>query len=65
MKKKLLKKLILNKATITRLQNEEMRLIKGASIFIPSCVCDTASCSIHARCCDPETVEMLQKDDNG
>jgi natural product precursor len=63
MKKKFLKKLNLNKKTITRLQNEEMRLIKGASIFIPSCDCDTDSCSIPVRCCNIKTIEMLLKDD--
>jgi len=63
MKKKLSKKLNLNKETITKLQDKEMRLIKGASIFIPSCDCDTDSCSIPVRCCGPDTVEMLPKND--
>lgn len=64
MKKKFLKKLSLNKETITILQNEEMILIKGASIFITSCQCDTASCSIAGYCCDPETVERLLKNED-
>ena len=57
MKKKLTKKLSLNKATVTRLANEEMRLIKGASIVIDSCNCDTASCSLPVHCCGPDTKE--------
>ena len=58
MKKKLTKKLVLNKETISRLQNEEMKLIKGASIFITSCDCDTDSCSIPIHCCDITTKEQ-------
>lgn len=59
MKKKFAKKLSLKKETISILQNDEMRLIKGASIILPSCDCDTASCSIAIHCCDPETEEIL------
>ena len=63
MKKKLTKKLSLNKATVTKLQNEEMKVIKGASIVIDSCNCDTASCSLPVHCCEPTIKEMIIKDE--
>lgn len=59
MKKKLTKKLSLNKATVTRLQSKEMKVIKGASIVIDSCNCDTASCSLPVHCCGTDTVEKV------
>lgn len=65
MKKMFNKKLSLNKATITRLQSDEMKVIIGASIVVVTCDCDTASCSIHIRCCDPETNEILLKKNKG
>lgn len=49
MKKKMLtKKLTLNKKTIARLGEAEMRNLKGASIFV-AC---SESCSIFIMCCD-------------
>lgn len=60
MKKKLIKKLSLNRATVTRLQNEEMKVIKGGTLLtFETCNCDTASCSIFLPCCGPKTKEKV------
>ena len=48
-KKKLTKKLTLNKDTITILNPNEMSRIVGASVFL---LC-TESCSVFLACCDP------------
>ncbi|MCK4762686.1 MAG: class I lanthipeptide [Candidatus Aminicenantes bacterium] len=53
MKKKLTQKLLLNKNTISKLQDEESRALKGGSGF-HTCECDTdgkTSCSLIGPCC--------------
>lgn len=57
MKKKLIKKLTLNKATIARLQDSEINLIKGGTVTFDTCDCDTASCSLQINCCGPTTTK--------
>ena len=63
MKRKLSKKLIFNKMTISRLQPHETRAVKGGSDFY---TCDLktdvkTSCSVIAPCCN-----LLEKaDKNG
>lgn len=53
-KKKLGKKLVLDKETISKLQDEEMKQIKGASVILLSHCCDpTESCSVMLPCCGP------------
>lgn len=59
MKKKFIKKLTLKKKTISKLQDDDMRLVKGAYSF-DTCGCDTDSCSIVVNCCGPTT----EKDNN-
>ncbi|MCK4764346.1 MAG: class I lanthipeptide [Candidatus Aminicenantes bacterium] len=55
MKKKLTEKLLLNKETISKLQDEESRKIKGGfSDIFDSCLCKTdKSCSDGMNCCPP------------
>ncbi len=55
MKKKLAKKLFLNKETISKLQDEESRKIKGGISYCnDSCSCKTdGSCSDGLNCCPP------------
>lgn len=48
-KKSLTKKLALNKETISSLNYDEMKKVKGASILGPC----SESCSILGPCCDP------------
>lgn len=51
-KNKLTKKLVLNKKTVSNLQDEEMNLIRGASVLF---LC-TESCSVLVNCCDPTSI---------
>ncbi len=55
MRKKLTKKLVLNKKTISNLDREEMNSARGASFFIPC----SDSCSVIFVCCDPTTNPQL------
>ncbi|MCK4762288.1 MAG: class I lanthipeptide [Candidatus Aminicenantes bacterium] len=61
MKKKLTKKLLLNKKTISQLQDEESRKIKGGlSMCIDTCSCNTdKSCSHGINCCPTTRNEKL------
>ena len=61
MKKKLTKKLLLNKETISQLQDEESRSIKGGlTVPYDTCVCKTdESCSHHVNCCPSPPPEKL------
>lgn len=65
MKKKLSKQMALNKETIASLQSDEMKRIKGATIIFGTCDCDTASCSIPIRCCDPPPENPLNNQGQG
>ncbi len=65
MKKKFSKKLALNKETISILQSDEMKLIRGATFFFGTCDCDTASCSIYVQCCDPPPKYPLNNEGQG
>jgi hypothetical protein len=56
-KKKLTKKLALNKEKITSLNYTEMKEIKGASILVPC----TGSCSALVMCCEPITQPPICK----
>lgn len=48
------KKLELNKTTISNLDKQEMKQINGASMILKSCFCEeTVSCSVWF-CCPPE-----------
>jgi len=58
MKKKMIKKLILNKKTISSLNNEEMNLVIGATVIMPE-VC-SRSCSVMLPCCGPTTEPKLE-----
>lgn len=49
MRKKLTKKLVLNKKTISNLDREEMNSARGASVIY---IC-SESCSVIYICCDP------------
>lgn len=51
MRKKLSKKLVLKKVTITSLNENDMYLIRGATL-VHHC---TESCSLVHICCDPKT----------
>ena len=54
MEKKLTQKLLLNKNTISKLQDEEIRSIKGGTAIKDTTECDTdvkTSCSIFGPCC--------------
>ena len=61
MKKKVVVKLGLNKKTVSNLDREEKKNIKGGvSIFVVTCDCKTDhdSCSVYINCCPPpEEVE--------
>ncbi|MCK4764345.1 MAG: class I lanthipeptide [Candidatus Aminicenantes bacterium] len=61
MKKKLTKNLLLNKETISKLQDEESRKIKGGfSDINDSCLCKTdGSCSDAVNCCPTTRNEKL------
>ena len=58
MKKKFSKKLALNKETISSLNYDEMKKVKGASILV-AC---TESCSILVACCGPDPKRMAVQD---
>ena len=48
------KKLTLKKATVTNLTDDQMKKIRGASIYLHTCDCqDTESCSVAYKCCPP------------
>lgn len=56
MKKKFSKKLNLNKNTVTHLNIEDQKKIKGGlSVFDETCYCNTEhkSCSLKINCCPP------------
>ncbi len=63
MKKKIIKKLVLNKKTIFNLSENEMYMVRGATIFLNYC---TNSCSLFIACC-PHTEENVieQNPDEG
>jgi len=58
MKKKMIKKLVLNKATVTRLDKKDMNLIIGATLVDPY-YC-SKSCSLVIICCGPTTEPKLE-----
>lgn len=63
MKKKIYKKFILNKNTVTHLNSEDQKKIKGGTTaFHPTCYCNTEhkSCSLQINCCPP--AEKLDND---
>ncbi len=61
MKKELTRKLVLNKKTISNLDNREMKSIRGATLARPSCACDvTESCSLYF-CCPPTTYLNMEE----
>ena len=54
MKKIFKKKLELNKKTISNLQSDEMKNVKGATYYETVCNCKTdESCSYFVNCCGP------------
>ena len=61
MKKKLTQKLLLNKETISKLQDEESSKIKGGlTMCIDTCTCKTdESCSHDVNCCPTTRNEKL------
>ena len=66
MKKKIQKKLELNKRTISSLNNEEIKEAKGGlSALNVSCYCNTdhKSCTIHLYCCPPPAENIALFDD--
>ena len=65
MKKKIEKKLALTKNTVSNLNPEETKKIKGGVSFLyETCYCETAheSCSIHINCCPPPEKRLIMKD---
>lgn len=63
MMKKLTKKLLLNKETISKLQDNESEKIKAGIVTLPwdTCKCDTAdSCSIVGNCCPTPPLEKME-----
>ena len=54
MKKNFAKKMLLNKVTVSRLNDNDMSLIRGATL-IYHC---TESCSLIYVCCDPKTIPV-------
>lgn len=59
-----MKKLILNKRTVSNLTDEQMKKVKGATLAHPTCVCDlTESCTFVHICCPPPE-ENAQKENN-
>lgn len=64
MKKKIEKKLVLKKSTVSNLNQEEKKMIKGGtSVLYVTCDCKTdhESCSIIV-CCPPPEENLLMKD---
>lgn len=59
MKNKFSRRLILNKETITRLNNNDMNLIRGATLIF---YC-TDSCSVVAICCNTKTNPLEENRD--
>lgn len=56
MKKKVSKKITLNKISVSNLNNDEEKKIKGGTTaFHPTCYCNTEhkSCSLQINCCPP------------
>jgi len=65
MKKKVQKKLELNKRTISSLDNSEKKEAKGGiSALNISCDCNTdhKSCTLHVFCCPPPEEAVLLKE---
>jgi len=58
MKKKMIKKLVLKKATVTRLDKKDMNLVIGATLVNPYYCSD--SCSIVIFCCGDTTKPKLE-----
>ena len=49
-----MKKLKINKETVTNLTDEQMQKIRGGSFVLHTCDCeDTKSCSFKLQCCSP------------
>jgi len=60
MKTKNIKKLELNKKTVSNLENKEMSSLHGASSPYPSCLCqDTACCTLLTGCPSTTTIPKL------
>ena len=57
MKKKITKKLVLHKATISNLEKIEMQKVKGATLHLPVCTGD--SCTLHFFCCTPTEENLV------
>lgn len=62
MKKRLIRKLALNKEIIASLNPDEMDKIKGAVSLLFAC---TESCSNLVACCEPKKDELNQVKDLG
>lgn len=57
-----MKRIILKKETIVNLTAEQMNKVRGATIFLISCLCkDTESCSIFIGCCPPPEKKLIEK----
>ena len=65
MKKKIEKKLSLTKNTVSNLNREEKKKIKGGvSVLFFTCDCatDHESCSLFQNCCPPPEKRLIMKD---
>lgn len=65
MKKKIENKMALKKITVSNLNREEKKKIKGGmSVFVHTCDCNTdhESCSIGLNCCPPPVNRLIMKD---
>jgi len=54
MKKRLKKKLVLRKETVSTISDKNMALIKGGTVFY-AC---TESCTVFYICCDTKTIPL-------
>ena len=55
MKKRMSKRLILNRVTVSRLSQEDMNAVVGATLYLPC----TESCSLYIQCCPVTTTKKL------
>ena len=60
-----MKKIKLNKVTVSTLNDEQMKKIYGATFMNPSCLCqDTKSCTFAHECCPPPELKNVALFDN-
>jgi len=60
MKTRKIKRLELNKKTVSTLDNKDMVFLHGASVPYPSCLCqDTACCTLFTGCPSTTTIPKL------